>query len=98
MTTLTAPANPVVIADVRSGTNSALDFYATVFMLIASGALVAGDHLICDNASIHKADEIHNALAALLAAAGVRLVFLPAYSPETQPNRVGFCNGQSASP
>jgi len=90
ITTLVDPVNPVVLSDLRVGTNSAIDFYDTVFHLVVAGTLVTGDYLICDNASIHRAAEIHDALSALLTAAGVRLVFLPAYSPEYNPIELVF--------
>jgi len=90
VTTLSDQKNPVVLSDFRVGTNSAIDFYETVYYLIADGILVAGDHLIVDNASIHRAAHVHDALSALLAGAGVRLIFLPAYSPEYNPIELVF--------
>lgn len=47
--------------------------------------MVSGDILIVDNASIHGGQEIIDLLYDLLTAANVKLVFLPAYSPELNP-------------
>jgi transposase len=43
-----------------------------------------------DNAAIHKAAEIADDLADVLDTAGVRLLFLPAYSPELNPCELLF--------
>jgi transposase len=72
------------------GTNTAEDFLAYVIGMIASGFLTAGDILICDNASIHKATEIIDRLDAAITAANVRLIFLPSYSPELNPAELVF--------
>lgn len=83
MTSLTAPNGFVLSA--RKGSNNAFDFLHVICDLIADGHLVAGDVLVLDNASIHYAAEIQLPLDLLLAAAGVRLLFLPTYSPELSP-------------
>ena len=51
---------------------------------------MAGDFFICDNASIHKAEEIAEPLSDLLSNNGIRLVFLPTYSPELNPCELVF--------
>jgi transposase len=52
--------------------------------------LVAGDLLVADNAAIHKSREIIPTLRVALATAGVRMVFLPTYSPELNPCELVF--------
>lgn len=49
-----------------------------------------GDTLVVDNARIHKARDIVPTLRAALAAAGVRMLFLPTYSPELNPCELIF--------
>ena len=44
-----------------------------------------GDYFICDNAPIHDSDDILETLDDTLTVAGVRLIFLPKYSPELNP-------------
>jgi len=94
-TSLSNPHEPIVLSDVRSGTNSAIDFFELVVQLLANGSLVAGDIFICDNASIHKAEEISEALSDVLSSNGVRLVFLPTYSPELKPCELVFAQVKS---
>lgn len=50
-----------------------------------SGVLRRGDILILDNCKIHKARETLPLLDRLLDATGVRMYFLPRYSPEVSP-------------
>lgn len=47
-----------------------------------SGVLQGGDVIVMDNCSIHHSEEIVPVLDTLLDAVGVRLYFLPTYSPE----------------
>jgi transposase len=65
----------------NSATNTAIDFLAFVI----DGHLSAGDVLICDNASIHFAADIQAPRQLLLTAIGIRLLFMPTYSPESNP-------------
>ena len=90
MNTSSALLAPCVVSDIRTGTNTALDFLETVFALITHGTLAAGDFFIVDNAAIHFAEEIQYPLEAVLAVARVRLVFLPTYSPELNPCELVF--------
>jgi len=46
--------------------------------------------LVCDNASIHFAAEIQAPLELLLAVTGIRLLFMPTYSPELNPCELVF--------
>jgi hypothetical protein len=47
--------------------------------------------IIMDNASIHKSDEIRN----MVEAQGMRIVFLPAYSPDLNPIEEAFSSIKS---
>ena len=89
MTSLTSPGGFVLSAP-RTATNTAVDFLIFVVEQVAAGHLVAGDVLICDNAAIHFADEIQGPLELILQLAGVRLLFLPTYSPELNPCELIF--------
>jgi transposase len=95
MTTLTDPEQPFVLSNFRVGSNTAQDFLRWVVTLIAQRHLVAGDVLICDNASVHVAREIIDPLNAALDAAHVRLVLLPTYSPELNPCELVFAQVKS---
>ena len=59
-----------------------MDFFELIVQFLNSGVLAHGDILILDNAKIHKAEEIMGMLRILLDTAGVRMFFLPTYSPE----------------
>jgi transposase len=52
--------------------------------------LVRGDYFILDNASVHNAVETQDLLDNALSNAGVRLIFLPTYSPELNPAELVF--------
>lgn len=49
-----------------------------------------GDYLILDNASVHKGIKVTPLLDELLAEVGVRVLFLPKYSPEFNPCELVF--------
>jgi transposase len=70
--------------------NTATDFLLFVADLLTDGVLAAGDVFVMDNCSIHYADNIASILDDLLAMKGVRLYFLPAYSPELNPCELVF--------
>ena len=59
-----------------------MDYLETMVDFLTAGVLRRGDVLIMDNCSIHHAAEILPVLGIVLDAAGVRLYFLPRYSPE----------------
>jgi hypothetical protein len=72
----------VLLSDIHSGTNSAVDHLETIVSFLDTGVLTRGDCLIMDNCRIHNAAEIFPLLSLLIDAVGVRLFFLPRYSPE----------------
>lgn len=52
--------------------------------------MVAGDILICDNATIHTAADAMSMMEEILRTADIKLVFLPTYSPELNPCELVF--------
>ena len=66
------------------GTNNAVDFLDLIVDFLNQGVLIRGDILVLDNARIHKSAEIVGMLSIILDAAGVRMYFLPTYSPEVR--------------
>jgi len=75
---------------IRKDTNTQWDFYEFISHCVETGALVKGDHLVLDNASIHAGLETFPLLEAFLGHVGVKMVFLPAYSPELNPAEMVF--------
>ena len=69
------------MSDPRSDSNSFADFLLFVVDLIRSQFLVNGDYFIVNNASIHSASEVADQLNRVLDEFGIRMIFLPTYSP-----------------
>jgi len=92
MTVLTSLSHPngFVCSTPRVATNTAIDFFLFVTQLVKNQDLVAGDVLVLDNAAIQYSDEIRAPLDALLQLTGVRLLFMPTYSPELSPCELVF--------
>ncbi len=65
--------------------NTQFDHLLIVTKFVELGLLVRGDVLVLDNAYIHRGEHILQPLQLLLATAGVRMCFLPTYSPELNP-------------
>lgn len=82
------------MSNLRPVANSARDFLVVVLDMLIGGAIIAGDIVVLDNASIHYAAGIAAALDALFDLAGARLVFLPAYSPELNPCELVFAQAK----
>jgi len=82
--------NPIYVSTPRSSSNAAEDFLVFVAGLLRNEVLVNGDVLIVDNASVHYADSIASMLDEILAVRGVRMFFLPSYSPELNPCELVF--------
>ena len=59
-------------------------------MCIRAEALVAGDTLVCNNATVHSRCAMMLDLLELLRLTGIKLRFLPAYSPELNPAELVF--------
>jgi transposase len=75
---------------IRRESNTDWDFFDFVVDAVAAGRLRRGDLFIVDNAAIHFAEETRPLLLALLDLHGVRVAFLPAYSPELNPCELVF--------
>jgi len=75
---------------VRTGSNNQMDFVSFVMQCVHNRELRNGDILLCDNARVHGASDSMPILLMLLEAAGVELIFLPAYSPELSPIELVF--------
>ena len=69
----------------RNGSNTQLDFIDAIRGFVARGALVRGDFLVMDNASVHTGDQNQQQFQTVLDEAGVTVVRLPTYSPELNP-------------
>jgi len=89
MTTLSKPEQPYVI-DLRSGSNSQVDFLKFVVYCIRQRYLTSGDYFIVDNAAVHGGYDTFETLFDLCETAGVKLIFLPKYSPELDPCELVF--------
>jgi hypothetical protein len=71
MTTLTNGEVPFVL-DVRTGTNTGIDFVRVVVRAIAMGYLVPGDFLVVDGARVHFTRNTRDALLQFMVDHGVR--------------------------
>jgi len=81
--------NPITI-DYREQSNTQWNFIDFILQCCVTGALVSGDFLILDNATVHNGWDILDLLEEILNVAGVSLVYLPAYSPELNPCELVF--------
>jgi len=74
-----------LFVDIREESNTQWDFLLVVVLALKAQFLQHGNYLVVDNACVHGGGETMHLLMAILDAAGVRLIFLPAYSPELNP-------------
>lgn len=79
-----------VVYNITENSNTQWDFTFFVSYCIQRGFLVAGDILFVDNACIHNAIESFSLLCDICSNSNVRLMFLPAYSPEFNPCELIF--------
>ena len=77
---------------VEGGTDTAV--FATFLVRVLAPTLRPGQVVVVDNVGAHKPDRIR----ALVEAAGCRLVFLPAYSPDFSPVEEGVQQAQGVHP
>jgi hypothetical protein len=89
LSSLTHP-NGFALGELRSKSNSSLDFFRFVYDMITQHYLYSHDYLICDNAAIHYARDISPMLSILFDYCNIRLIFLPTYSPELNPCELIF--------
>ena len=66
-------------------TNTALHFLHFVVSCLGRGHIRGGDVLVLDNASIHSGQGVRRAVVTIFDFLGVRLIYLPTYSPELNP-------------
>jgi transposase len=85
LTDLRMPNRGFVLSGIHDGSNTALHFFRFVMWAIRGGHMLPGDVLIVDNASIHTARQILRPLVVIMGLLGMRLIFLPKYSPELNP-------------
>jgi hypothetical protein len=83
---LTAPC-------VFDGAINGVRFLAYVKQALAP-TLRAGDVVVLDNLKAHKVKGVREAIAAT----GARLLYLPPYSPDFQPDRAGLRQAQGPAP
>jgi len=88
MTTLSA-TDPIVY-DIREDSNTQFDFLNFVCFLIEENHLIAGDWLICDNATVHVGSDTLDNIFDLFEAHAIHLLFLSTYSPELNPCELVF--------
>jgi len=74
----------------RNDSNTQWDFMKFILHCIEHGALVSGDYLVVDNASVHAGLDSYPILESILKGFGLKLVFLPTYSPELDPVELVF--------
>jgi len=79
----TAP--PLHISRPTRGAYNANAFLAFLAWCALNHVIQPGDIVVLDNCSIHRSQEIHQALCLLERLGDFRLIFLPRYSPELNP-------------
>jgi len=91
-TVLTVPERNIQPLEIwiRDDTNTSYDFTKFILNSIESKALVSGDILVCDNASVHGGEDTFVILQTLFDLMGITIYFLPAYSPELNPVEMVF--------
>jgi len=90
LTNLAGSERETIYISGRTDSNTQIDFIKFIVSCLESRYLIPGDYLICDNASIHAAADTYDILEYILDSANVKLIFLPAYSPELNPIELVF--------
>jgi len=90
LTDLSSTAPRPISGKLQFGSNTQWDFLKFVMFCLDEGHLCSGDYFIIDNATVHKGDDCFPILLDLVEAKGVKLVFLPKYSPELNPCELVF--------
>jgi len=76
--------------EMRLNSNTQWDFLQFIINMVAQQRLKRGDYLILDNATIHKAKDTKEAFQVLMDIVGVKVLYLPKYSPEFNPCELVF--------
>jgi len=91
LTSLSDPKKPL-ICTIRNDSNSQYDFNDFILYCIKYNHLQDGDYLILDNAAVHVGNDTTEFLLNICKMVNVKIVFLPAYSPELNPCELVFSN------
>jgi transposase len=70
--------------------NNQFTFLQFLIIAIENNFLTSGSILIADNATVHCASDTIEVIYSILSAAGIKLLFLPKYSPELNPCELVF--------
>ncbi len=81
--------HPITLT-LRHGSNTQWDFANFLFFCVQEGRLRKGDYLVLDNATVHHGSESFEMINDVLKQAEIKLLFLPAYSPELNPIELCF--------
>ena len=84
------PRDQPITIKFRNQTNNQFDFSNFIAYCIANNVLRWGDTLVMDNARVHHAKHTYPALERSLSKRGIRILFLPTYSPELNPCELVF--------
>ena len=82
--------NSPISISMRKSKNDQYSFLCFMLKCLNTGKLKHGDFLILDNASVHRGKATFPLINKLLLRKGVRLLFLPRYSPELNPCELVF--------
>jgi len=84
-----------VYSQLTYDSNRGLNVVRFICDAIDAGHLLCGDCLVMDNAPVHHAEEATDILEYILDSYGIRLMYLPKYSPELIPCEAVFLNLKS---
>lgn len=90
VTVMTSLTGSPIVYSYRELNNTQWNFVEFVLYCCQEGHLQSGDYLIVDNAAVHSGHESSGLLEDILETWGIRLTFLPAYSPELNPCELVF--------
>jgi len=90
LTILVSSTGKPITLDYRVNSNTQWNFVDFILHCCRTGALVRGDFLVIDNATVHNGWDSSDVMQDVLSVAGVTLIFLPAYSPELNPCELIF--------
>jgi hypothetical protein len=90
LTTLDSINDSPLVVDYRIASNTQWDFADFLLYCCEEGQLVDGDYIIVDNATIHSGLASYEVMSDILGIFNVRLIKLPAYSPELNPCELVF--------
>ena len=88
--TSTDPRDKPLTVNFRNQTNSQYDFRRFIVLCLKLNVLRRGDYLIMDNAKIHHAVDTFAGIRIGLRRRGIKILFMPTYSPELDPCELVF--------